>query len=413
MPEFLKLLTPQEARKRILEALIPHVHLSVETIATVEAVGRVSGQEVKAPHPLPMFNRSTVDGYAVRSQDTYGASESLPAYFRVVGEIPMGQETSIQLGTMEASLIHTGGMLPLNADAVVMIEQTQKIAEREIEVYRSVSAWENTIQVGEEVKEGEVVLPKHQRIRPVEVGGLLALGITHLDVVKRPIVGIISSGDEVIPPEASIAIGQVRDVNTYTLSALVRQCGGEPMPYGIIPDYEEALKQALQDLKTKCDMILITAGSSVSARDYTARVIQQIGLPGVLAHGINTRPGKPTIFAVCDGMPVIGLPGNPMSAYVIALHFVRPILSVLQGLPAEAITPTVKATLTVNLNSTAGREDWIPVRLIQDERGILAEPVFGKSNMIHALSRADGLICIPAAATGIAAGESVMVELLE
>jgi len=413
MPEFLTLLTPQEARQKIFEALSFPRPLMLETIPTQASLGRVSGRDVYAPHPLPMFNRATVDGYAVRAEDTFGASESLPAYFRIVGEIPMGQETTLRLNAMEAALIHTGGMLPANANAVVMIEQTQRITENEIEVYRAVSAWENTIRVGEEVKEGELVLPMHKRIRAVEVGGLLALGITRLEVVKKPKVGIVSSGDEVVPPERPIQIGQVRDVNTYTLSALVQQCGGEPIPYGILPDQEEALRQALQELKPQCDMILITAGSSVSARDYTARVIQQMGDPGVLAHGINTRPGKPTIFAVCDGLPILGLPGNPMSAFVIALHFVKPIIYALQGLAAEQTPPRLEATLTINLNSQAGREDWIPVRLIHAEQGLLAEPVFGKSNMILTLSRADGLICIAAEATGLAAGERVLVELIE
>jgi molybdopterin molybdotransferase len=303
-------------------------------------------------------------------------------------------------------------MLPPNANAVVMIEQTQRLGDQEIEVTRAVSAWENTIRIGEEVKEGEIVLPPYKRIRDVEVGGLLALGIVEIQVLKKPIVGIISSGDEVIPPDRAIKAGQVRDVNTYTLSGLVRKLGGDPLPYGILPDREEALRKALSELKPHCDLILITAGSSVSARDYTARVIQQMGEPGVLVHGINTRPGKPTIFAVCDGIPIIGLPGNPMSAYVIALHFVKPILYSLQGLTTAEIAPQLEAVLTVNLNSAAGREDWIPVRLIHDQQGIRADPVFGKSNMIFALARADGLVCIPAAATGLAAGEKVLVELL-
>lgn len=413
MPEFLTLLTPQQARHKIFEALSLPRPLMLETIPTPASLGRVNGRDVYAPHPLPMFNRATVDGYAVRAEDTFGASESLPAYFRIVGEIPMGQETTLTLNPMEAALIHTGGMLPANASAVVMLEQTQRIMETEIEVYRAVSAWENTIRVGEEVKEGELVLPMHKRIRAVEVGGLLALGITQIEVIKKPRVGIVSSGDEVVPPERPIQIGQVRDVNTYTLSALVQQCGGDPIPYGILPDQEEALRQALRELKPQCDMILITAGSSVSARDYTARVIQQMGPPGVLAHGLNTRPGKPTIFAVCDGIPIFGLPGNPLSAFVIALHYVKPILYALQGLAVDQILPRVEATLTVNLNSQAGREDWIPVRLIHTEEGFRAEPIFGKSNMILALSRANGLICIPAEATGLAAGEQVSVELID
>lgn len=376
------------------------------------AGGRIAAKAVYAPHSLPSFNRSTVDGYAVRTEDLYGASESLPAYLKVVGEVGMGKGTDLKIGNMEAVLIHTGGMLPENANAVVMIEHTQKIGMDEIEVYRSVSAWENVLLKGEEVSEGELVLQQGAKIRAMEIGGLMALGLTTVEVYKKPRVGIISSGDEVVTPEKEIEPGQVRDVNTYSLSQFVLDHGGEPVAYGIIPDNEEALREALSKLFDTCDMILITAGSSVSARDYTARAINQMGEPGVVVHGLNIRPGKPTILALNDRIPIIGLPGNPLSAYVIATRFVKPVLWALSGVKPNPVAPRIPAELTVNLNSQAGREDWVPVKLLADKERYFTEPVYGKSNMIFTLVKADGLICIPSSATGLSAGEIVEVELL-
>lgn len=413
MSEFLSLVPPAKARELYLKKIIEVLELSTETMPTVDSIGRVAAKDITAPHPLPAFTRATVDGYAVRAEDTYGASESLPAYFKVVGEVKMGQPATINLLPMQAALIYTGGMLPADANAVVMIEHTQKISADEIEIYKSVSAWENTILEGEEIQSGECVVTQGQSIRAVEMGGLLALGITQVEVYRKPRVGILSSGDEVVSPYQAILPGQVRDVNSYTLSALVKACGGDPLPFGIIADDENKLREALHHLSSQCDMILITAGSSVSARDYTARVIQEQGSPGVLVHGLNTRPGKPTILALCGKIPIIGLPGNPLSAYVIATHLVKPVIFTLQGMRKFPFQNLRTARVTLNLSSQAGREDWIPAKLISTDEGWLAEPIFGKSNMILALARADGLICIPEDNTGISAHEIVTVELLD
>ncbi len=413
MPEFLSLISPAKARENFLKVVSEAIELKSEKISTVESVGRVAAKPIIAPYSLPTFNRSAMDGYAVRAEDTYGASESLPAFLKVVGEVKMGETASIEISNLEAMMIHTGGMLPQNANAVVMLEHTQRISPAEIEVYKSVSAWENTILQGEEILVGETVLAEGQRIRSVEMGGLLALGITQLEVFRKPRVGILSSGDEIVSPESELVAGKVRDVNTYTISALVRSCGGEPIPYGIIPDDELQLRQAVINLKSQSDLILISAGSSLSARDYTARVIQEQGLPGILVHGLNTRPGKPTILALCDQIPVIGLPGNPLSAYVIASHFVKPVIYTLEGMNSQPIPNIRMAKITVNLNSQAGREDWVPTKIIPSNERWLADPIFGKSNMIHALARADGLIWVPEDRTGISADETVTVELIE
>ena len=240
----------------------------------------------------------------------------------------------------------------------------------------------------------------------------MALGFTRLRVARRPCVALISSGDEVVPPEAEVSIGQVRDVNSFSLSALVEQSGGVPIRYGIVPDQAQVLAEKARQALADNDMLLITAGSSASSRDLTSQVIDELGAPGVLVHGVSVRPGKPTILAVCDGKPVIGLPGNPVSALVIAWLFVRPVIQGLLGVQRVAPQPSILAQLSLNVASQAGREDWIPVVLKSGAQGMLAEPLFGKSNLIFTLARADGLVRIPADATGLSAGEKVEVVLL-
>jgi molybdopterin molybdotransferase len=240
----------------------------------------------------------------------------------------------------------------------------------------------------------------------------MALGITEVEVARKPIVGILSSGDEVIAPGRPLQQGQVYDVNSYTLAGLIEQAGGDPRPYGIIADNAEAFRTAAQKAHAECDMIVFTAGSSVSVRDLTAQTIDELGTPGVLVHGVSIKPGKPTILAVCADKAVIGLPGNPVSALVVAGIFVTQTIEALLGLQRSRPRGSVTAKLTVNLSSQAGREDWIGVTLTQGIGGYTAAPIFGKSNLIFTLARADGLLRIPPPANGIAAGEMVEVFLL-
>jgi molybdopterin molybdotransferase len=281
---------------------------------------------------------------------------------------------------------------------------------------------ENVIRVGEDVAQGQLIQPKGSRMRPAEIGGLMALGITQARVARRVRVGLISTGDEVIDPAQSPRPGQVRDVNSYTLSALVEKSGGAAIRYGILSDQFEVLQAAAAKVLSECDVVIITAGSSASTRDMTADVIRSLGTPGVLVHGINTRPGKPTILGVCNGKAVIGLPGNPVSALVNGYLFVVPVIETLLGaLPKPKAT--VLARLTVNLSSQAGREDWWPVKLIVNPQGGAssrqpsivnydADPIFGKSNLIFTFAAADGLLRIPPDATGLRAGETVEVFLI-
>ena len=422
MPEFLTLLPPDDARTLLLSHL-PQPKIDSESIAVTSSLGRFTASDIFAPHPLPDFPRTTVDGYAVRARDTFGASDSLPAYLTLVGEVPMGDAPAFEIGAGHCALIHTGGMLPKGADSVVMLEYTQTTGmsrsrsapTEEIEIFKSVADGENLIRIGEDVAQGQLVIPKGTLIRPAEIGGLMALGITSIQTAKKPRVGLLSTGDEVIDPSQTPRYGQVRDINSYTLGALVEKTGGEVIRYGIFSDNFQVLQEAAAKALSECDVIIITAGSSASTRDMTAEVIRTLGEPGVLVHGINTRPGKPTILGVCNGKVVIGLPGNPVSALVNGYLFVVPVIEKLLGaLPKPKAT--VQAKLTVNLPSQAGREDWWPVKLIVNRKSPIvnyeAEPIFGKSNLIFTLASADGLLRIHPDATGLSAGELVEVVLI-
>lgn len=411
MKQLLTLMPRDVALARLLEAL-PEGHLPAESIPTSQALGRVLAEDIIAPHALPHFPRSTMDGYAVRAADTVGASESLPAYLRVIGELRMGHAPDVTVGPGEAAIIHTGSVLPPGADAVVMVERTQPAGSDEIEVLKSVALGENVIPVGEDVRQGDLVLRAGHRLRAQGLGGLMALGVTIVQVARQPRVAIISTGDELVPPEETPGINKVRDINSITIGALVAANGGIPLQKGIVRDDADALLAAAQAAWREADVVTITAGSSVSVRDMTATIIEQLGEPGVLVHGITLKPGKPTILAVCDGKPVFGLPGNPVSAVNSARLFVVPVLWRLQGAePPRA--GSVKARLAENVAAGQGRETFVSVRLEEREGELWAVPNFGESNLIFTLVRGEGVVRIPLGATGLPRGTDVEVELLK
>jgi molybdopterin molybdotransferase len=411
MPEFLKLLPPDDALDIWMQNF-PLFEIRSEIINTTDSIGRILYEDISAPHPLPEFPRSTVDGYAVIAKDTFGSSEGLPAYLKLTGEVKMGAKADIKVTPGTAVLIHTGGMVPEGADSVVMLEQTQTSRPGEIEVTKAVAPLENTIQIGEDVQTGEIIMKAGAKIRSVEIAGLMAYGFLSVKVARKPKVGIISTGDEVVPPSATPSIAQVRDINSFGLEALINEQGGEAVRLGIVPDDPMELKESLASALTDCDAVLITAGSSASARDMTSQVIGEAGSPGVLVHGVNIRPGKPAILAVCDGKPVVGLPGNPVSALVIAWLFVPAMIQRMQGQTKAPIRKQISARLTINVSSQAGREDYIPVKLEKESGVYQAEPIFFKSNLIFNLVKADGLMLIPADANGLNAGDIVQVLFL-
>ncbi len=409
MVELFTLVPPSAALNRLLSHLPDS--LQSETIPTSDALGRVLAEPLVSTAALPSFTRSMVDGYAVRAADTFGATEGLPAYLAVIGEVLMGRTPEFSLDRGQAALVHTGGILPPAADAVVMVERTQKMDEANIEVLRAVAVGENVIQVGEDIQPGAELLPAGHILRPQDIGGLMALGITRLTIARRPRVAIISSGDEVVPPEREPGPGQVRDVNTYTLAGLVTRAGGIALPQGIIPDNFDSLQAAAQRAFEQVEVLVFSAGSSVSVRDITAQVIKTLGEPGVLVHGLSLKPGKPTVLAACNGKPVFGLPGNPVSAMVVADLLLAPVIWRLQGVTTPPRRYVLQARLTHNIASETGREDYVPVKLTERDGETWAEPVFGKSNLIYMLVKADGMIKVPLDIGGVQAGERVQVQL--
>ncbi|HYF91631.1 MAG TPA: gephyrin-like molybdotransferase Glp [Symbiobacteriaceae bacterium] len=409
--EFFELKPVEDARRLFLTACA-QVRPAAETVRLADALGRVTAAPVAAPADLPPFARTSVDGFAVRAADTFGASDGLPAYLKVTAEILMGEAPVLPLHAGQAQRISTGGALPDGADAVVMVEYTEALAEDEIGITRPVSPGENVMHKGEDARAGEVLLPAGHQVRAQELALLQSAGILQVDVIRRPTVAIISTGDELVDPEREPGPGQIRESNAAALTALARRDGAVPTYLGKAADTEEAVREMLQRGLTY-DVILISGGSSVGTRDLTSKMIAELGEPGILVHGVKLKPGKPTILAVAQGKPVIGLPGHPVSAQVVYGLLVAPLLRQLQGLAAEpAFRPAVRARMTKNVASATGRTDCIRVRLRREGDEVWAEPVHGKSGLISTLVRADGLVTISSGKEGILAGEWVDVEVL-
>jgi molybdopterin molybdotransferase len=415
--ELFTVLPPAEAFATLARACSPNQRTEIVPLAG--AVGRVLAGEVIAAETLPGFARATMDGYALRSADSAGATEQSPAYLRLIGDVPTGMIPDVRVGAGEAVRIHTGAMLPPGADAVVMVEETNLHAPSgarpaEVEVLAAAATGENVLTIGEDVRAGATAVPAGRRLRAADAGGLAALGITSVPVRVRPHIGILSTGDEVVPVSEHPAAAQVRDVNATTVAAVVEQAGGIPVPCGIVPDDAAQLERALRAALAGADAVVLSAGSSVSVRDLTVGVVTRLGAPGVLVHGIAIKPGKPTVLALCDGKPVVGLPGNPSSALVVAWRIVRPLVRLLGGerVDADGLDDERErsAILDVPVPSRPGREDFVPCALARDPDGALhATPLFGSSSLIFTLVRSDGLIAIPFDRSGLAAGERVRV----
>jgi molybdopterin molybdotransferase len=303
-------------------------------------------------------------------------------------------------------------MLPEGGDAVVMVEHTEAVDERLIEVTRPVAPGENVVRRGDDVRAGETVLPAGHRLRGADLGALAGLGILEVAVAAKPRVALIPTGDEVVDPRERPGPGQIRDINTTALAAAVRENGGEPVPYGIVRDDPSLLKATVARALEASELVLISGGSSVGTRDWTLEVLLSFPRSELLVHGVSIRPGKPVIVVRVGERWVIGLPGNPVSALVVYDQFVRPLQRRLEGdtraLPAAG---RVMARLATNLASEPGKEDYVRVRVRAEEDGLVTEPVLGKSALVMTLVQADGLVVIPENAEGIEAGEQVEVEL--
>jgi molybdopterin molybdotransferase len=410
MKEFFKVQTPDELYKK-LERFKP---LSFEKVAMEGSLHRVLYEDVISPINLPEFPRSTVDGFALKAKDTYGASEKNPAILRLTAEIPMGQVSDIEVHEGEAVKVATGGMVPKGADAVQMVEYTECIDSYTLHVFKTISPLENVIQVGEDVKAGESVFHKGHLIRPQDLGLMAGIGKTDVFVFLQPRVGIISSGDEIVPIGIVPSPGQIRDINRYTIVAMVKEAGGIPLFLGIVKDRFNDLKEKIELGLRESDIVVITGGSSVGTLDLTREVLQVFPGTEILAHGVSIRPGKPTLLADINGKPFLGLPGHPVSAIVIFHFFGKPILKILSGLSREVIWHQikVKARASRNIPSVSGREDYVRVKLEEKDGALWAHPIFGKSGAISNLVHANGLIRIGINEEGLEEGEEAEVFLL-
>ncbi|MEW6244516.1 MAG: gephyrin-like molybdotransferase Glp [Bacillota bacterium] len=406
----LEVITVSEA-KRIYDELLSGVEPAAEKVGLGEALGRVCAEDIISPVDVPEAGRSTVDGWALRAKDTHGASESMPALLQVVGEVHMGSVPGFSIGPGETSKIPTGGVLPAGADAVCMVEYSEDFGDGMVGITKPVGAFENVTKAGEDIKRHSVVVFRGTRIRPQEIGALAGVGVTSIPVFARPRAAVISTGDEVVSPDApACGAASIRDINGPALYAYLLGDGALPEHLGIVSDDRETLTDLLKKASGEYDIVLISGGSSVGTRDMTLSSINSTG--SVLAHGLALRPGKPTILGVSGRVPVIGLPGHPVSAMVVYLELVRHVLARLSGEVRPRHRPSVRARITRSLASSPGRDEYVRVRLKHTDEGLFAEPVLGTSAMISTMLLADGLARIPLRVEGIAAGGELEVILL-
>lgn len=407
---FFRVVTPQEALRLLLQ--VPPV--TTERVPTVRARGRVLAEDLYSAVDLPHFHRAAMDGYAVKAKDTFGASQSLPAYLKLAGVMEMGKEATRPVATGEAIRISTGGMMPPESDAVVMVEYADEVEGGLVEIHRGVSPWQNVIQIGDDIKKGEMVFQRGRRLRAHDLGALTGIGISSVPVYRQPRIALISTGDEIVDADTDPLPGQVRNINQHSLAGLIEECGGELKDWGVVRDDKDQLTKAIGEALEWGDLVLLSGGSSMGAKDIALETILSFADAEFVFHGISISPGKPTIFAKACGKPILGLPGYPVSALVIFDLFAGPLIRRLAGQDTETVTrftKTVQATLKTNISSQVGREDYVRVTLERDADRLLAIPLPTKSGAIFTLVKADGMVRIDLNQDGLEPGEEVEVIL--
>lgn len=410
MDDFFKLMSSAE----VIGLYSTFSPLTQETVSLQDGLDRVLAEDIASTEQLPPFARSTMDGFAVRARDTFGCSESEPALLNIVGEIAMGasgQQYSLKPG--QAVRIWTGGELPQKGDGVVMVEYTEPVDDSTIAIYRPVAPGENVIVAGEDYTPGKPIARRGRKLRPQDLGVLSGLGITTLPVYRQPRVAILSTGDELVPADQVPPPGKIRDINSTTIAALVREAGGIPLQFGICGDDFDDLLAICATASENADMVLLSGGSSVGRRDFTLKVFQAMEDAEILVHGVSIRPGKPTILARQANRAMFGLPGHVASAMVVFYLFVRPLIRVYSGLDATIGLKFVPVITAEQIPSAIGREDYIRVRLSEQSSSNLplATPVYGRSGLLSPLVEADGLLPIARDNEGLDKGVQARVML--
>ena len=402
----LQVLAPDQAVQTLAREF-SRCRTATEQVPLSRALGRVLAAPVQAREFVPDFDRSTVDGVALRARDTFGCSDSLPALLTLAGEVAMGEGAPAPLKPGECVRVPTGGAVPEGADAAVMVEHLEDYGDGTLGVLRPAAPGENLILRGEDVRPGRLLLPGGTRLEVHHIGALAALGEERVTVYRPPVVGILSTGDELVPPGQLPGPGQIRDVNGPMLSAAVERWGGQPCPAGILPDREQLLEEELRRLTEECDLVVLSGGSSVGEKDAACRVLERLGR--VLFHGIAIKPGKPTLDASVEGRPVLGLPGHPVAAFFVARLLLRPLLlGMMDCRPRER---RVRAVLTEPVSANHGRAQYVGVFLQQEGDRLLARPARSKSGLITTLAETEGFLCVPRDCEGLPAGAEAEITL--
>lgn len=407
--DFFKLVTVKEGRGKMLQ-VFKEYEIGTEEISLINATSRILSKSLISKENVPEFNRSTVDGYAIKSSDSHGASESMPSFLNLIGEIKMGERAKMRISSGEAVYVPTGGMIPEGADAVIMIENAEKLDDSTLLIYKPLSNGENIILKGDDIKEGEKIIEKGKKLTPQDIGVLASLGMNTIQVYKKPKFFIVSTGDEIVDIDAELTLGKVRDINSYSLNSLIDKLGGEVVGKTIVQDNFELLRNCVDKALEISDIVLISGGSSVGTRDYTSRVIDSFNGEGVFIHGVSIKPGKPTIIGEGKGKIIFGLPGHPVSSIIIFKVFVEYLVNKLMDIKENK--NRITAILDFNFPSSPGKETYQMVKIIEREGKTYALPVFGKSGMISLLSKSDGYIIIESQEEGIYKGEEREVYLL-
>ncbi|MFO1442161.1 molybdopterin molybdotransferase MoeA [Bacillus sp. Bva_UNVM-123] len=406
--KFFQVKSVEETFKLIREQIHPLTEKIEKPL--FEALHFVLADDVYTNENVPDFRRSTVDGYAVKAKDTFGSSENMPGFLTLIGEVRMGEAASKAIQSTEAMYVPTGAMIPEGSDAVVMIEHCENMSGL-LNVYRQSAPGENIISIGEDMKKDDLLLAKGTKLRSQELGALASQGITKVSVFRKPVIGYLSSGDEIVPIETqTLAPGEIRDMNWITIGALVSEWGFTFQYGGIVKDNRDEFERKARELLEISDCLVVSGGSSVGTKDFSVDVIQSLGEPGVFVHGVSIKPGKPTILSVAKEKPIIGLPGHPASAAIIFRLFGKAVLEQLQGIRSHEKQLTF-AKATKNIPSATGRTDYVRVRLFEENNQWFAEPIFGKSGLISTLVQSDGMIEIAAPSEGIQKGELVPIRL--
>ena len=388
--------------------------LQLEKTPILEALGRILAEDVKAELDVPHFNRSAVDGYAVKSEDTFGASAINPIIIDVLGVAEMGRVPNINVRKLQAVRISTGAPLPQGVDSVVMLEYTEKISEEKIALYRPGTPGRNVSKRGEDIKKGQKVLRKGTFLQPLDIGILAAIGVVDINIVRKPKVAILSTGNELIEPGKKISIGRIVDTNRLSISAAVKNAGGEPLDLGIAKDKMEKIRSKISKGLVLADLVLVSGGTSVGERDFVPEVVNSLGKPGIIIHGISMRPGKPTALAAVHGKPIILLPGYPVAAMMAFNTFVDPIIARMLGTSFGRIhRQVILARMMRRIPSSPGIRDFARVVVKKTDMGYIADPIRTKgAGIISSIVKANGLVVIPEEREGVEEGDEVEVTLL-